>query len=101
MAGRFRQRRAEMSPRDGRRLAVVTYFLLVVACRWTAVGAPPSGEEPKVAPVAAVQTEPVPSKGDAADDPAIWIHPTDPTVSMVMGTDKKGGLNGFDLDGKR
>lgn len=28
------------------------------------------------------------------DDPAIWIHPTDPSKSMVLGTDKniKGGL---------
>ena len=52
-------------------------------------------------PIAAVETEPVPSPGDAADDPAIWIHPTEPALSLVLGTDKKGGLNVFDLDGKR
>jgi 3-phytase len=51
--------------------------------------------------VAAVQTEPVPSQGDAADDPAIWVHHEEPALSMVLGTDKKGGLNVFDLDGKR
>ncbi len=36
------------------------------------------------------------------DDPAIWIHPTDPSKSMVLGTDKNtdGGLYAFDLDGK-
>jgi 3-phytase len=39
--------------------------------------------------------------GDAADDPAIWVHPVDPALSLVLGTDKKGGLNVFDLEGKR
>ena len=52
-------------------------------------------------PTALVETEPVPSEGDAADDPAIWIHPTDPALSLVLGTDKKGGLNVFGLNGKR
>jgi hypothetical protein len=44
-----------------------------------------------VAPVAVVQTEPVPSQSDAADNPAIWSHPGDPALSLVLGTDKKGG----------
>lgn len=44
-------------------------------------------------------TEPV--DGDA-DDPAVWVHPTDPTKSLIIGTDKgKGALFVFDLDGKR
>ncbi len=36
------------------------------------------------------------------DDPAIWINPTDPAKSLVIGTDKKdgGGLYVFDLTGK-
>ena len=55
----------------------------------------------RVTPKARVQTEPVPSAGDAADDPAIWVHPTDGERSLVLGTDKKGGLNVFDLDGHR
>src|SRR5215469_6409283 len=58
-------------------------------------------DEPVVAPRSLVETEPVPSSGDAADDPAIWIHPDDPAKSLVLGTDKKGGLNVFDMDGKR
>jgi len=49
----------------------------------------------------AMETEAVAGSGDAADDPAIWIHPADPALSLVLGTDKKGGLNLFDLDGKR
>jgi 3-phytase len=36
------------------------------------------------------------------DDPAIWIHPTNATKSIVIGTDKDtdGGLYAFDLNGK-
>jgi 3-phytase len=37
------------------------------------------------------------------DDPAIWIHPTDPMQSLILGTDKgdkNGGIYAFDLRGK-
>lgn len=36
------------------------------------------------------------------DDPAIWIHPEDPSKSLIIGTDKElgGGLYVYDLDGK-
>jgi 3-phytase len=36
------------------------------------------------------------------DDPAIWIHPTDASKSLIIGTDKDtdGALYAFDLDGK-
>lgn len=36
-----------------------------------------------------------------ADDPAIWVHPSDPALSLVIGTDKNtsGGLRVFDLQG--
>ncbi|CAF0930341.1 unnamed protein product [Rotaria sordida] len=37
------------------------------------------------------------------DDPAIWIHPTQPELSLIIATDKIariGGLYIFDLDGK-
>jgi 3-phytase len=50
-------------------------------------------------PAAKVQTEPVPTGGDAADDAAIWIHPVDLAKSLVLGTDKKGGLHAYSLDG--
>lgn len=52
-----------------------------------------------VRPQARVQTTPVPSKHDAADDPAIWIHPRDPAASLVLGTDKRDGLHTYNLDG--
>lgn len=53
---------------------------------------------PPLAPKLA--TEPVPND---ADDPAIWIHPTDPGKSLVIGTDKiekTGGIWVFSLSGK-
>ena len=38
---------------------------------------------------------------DAADDPAIWVHPGVPGKSLVLGTNKKKGLEVYDLDGRR
>lgn len=52
---------------------------------------------------AAVETTPVVACGatecDAADDPAIWIHPTDVAKSLIIGTDKQSGLEVYDLQG--
>ena len=48
---------------------------------------------------ATVETTPVPHSGDAADDPCIWIHPTDPSQSTFIGTDKMGGIAVYGLDG--
>ncbi|MEH0155096.1 phytase [Limibacter armeniacum] len=36
---------------------------------------------------------------DAADDPAMWIHPEDPSKSLIVGTHKKKGLYVYDLAG--
>ena len=49
---------------------------------------------------AVVETEPVRSEGDAADDPAIWIHPEDASSSLILGTDKRLGLAVYDLSGR-
>ncbi|TDE07051.1 phytase [Flavobacterium sandaracinum] len=47
---------------------------------------------------ATVVTQPLPHD---TDDPAIWIHPTDATKSVIIGTDKDtdGGLYMYDLEG--
>lgn len=46
-----------------------------------------------------VITEPTPHD---TDDPAVWVHPTDPSKSLVIGTDKEvgGGLYAYNLNGK-
>ncbi len=48
-----------------------------------------------------VETEPVTSKygEDAADDPAIWVHPSEADKSIVIGTNKKAGLCVYNLQG--
>ena len=48
-----------------------------------------------------IETEPVSAKqnDDAADDPAIWINFDDPNKSLIVGTNKKAGLNLYDLNG--
>ena len=47
-----------------------------------------------------MQTEPMSRAGDAADDPAIWVHPGDPARSRVLGTNKREGLHVYDLSGR-
>jgi 3-phytase len=65
---------------------------------WQARPVPLAPVLPSVA--ARVQTDPVARQGDAADDPAIWIHPQQPSLSRVLGTNKKQGLLAYDLQGK-
>ncbi|NRA28637.1 MAG: phytase [Parvularculaceae bacterium] len=50
---------------------------------------------------AKVETDPVASADDAADDPAIYIDVSDPARSLILGTDKRVGLNIYDLDGQQ
>ncbi len=46
-------------------------------------------------------TQPLP---DDADDPAIWVHPTRPSASLIIGTNKapapRGSLGVYDLNGR-
>jgi 3-phytase len=60
--------------------------------------ASPRDSYPKVH--ATIETTPVTSPDDAADDPAIWVNPADPARSLVIGTDKQRGLVVYRLDGE-
>ncbi|ROR94922.1 3-phytase [Sinobacterium caligoides] len=53
---------------------------------------------PEVQPLQ--QTEPMHSFGDAADDPAIWVNSRDKRSSRILATNKRLGLEVFDLEGK-
>lgn len=53
---------------------------------------------PIVRPI--VETAPMAHAGDAADDPAIWRNPAQPAASLIIGTDKQGGLHLYDLNGR-
>lgn len=88
-----------MSPAPAFRLAVVS---VLAAVSGLLVSAPPTGavDSPQFVP-SDVETVPVASAGDAIDDPAIWVHPTDPERSLVMANDKVGGFETYDLAGNR
>ena len=52
---------------------------------------------------AAAETEAVKTSGDTLDDPAIWVHPTDRTKSLIIGSNKAhvgGGLHVYNLEGR-
>ena len=97
---------------DGERLRVQDdaadrWIEVEVAAVAAALGVEAGAPAPTAAPepdfpvvVATVETPPMPSFGDAADDPAIWANPTDPAASLVIGTDKKGGLGLYDMAGR-
>lgn len=63
----------------------------------TAISEAPTGVR---AVTATVETAPVPAGGDA-DDLAIWVHPTDPSLSTIIGTTKDAGLVVYDLTGRQ
>ncbi len=46
------------------------------------------------------ETPPVVTKGDAADDPAIWVNKRNPSNSIIFGTDKKSGIYSYNLQGQ-
>jgi 3-phytase len=63
--------------------------------------------DPRVAPESSiaivhptVETIPVETDGDSADDPAIWVNPADPSRSIIIGTQKQSGLYVYDLQGR-
>ena len=60
--------------------------------------APAFAQEPPMASVTAVRESEIVDVDP--DDPAIWVNPTDPLQSRVLGTDKDFGLVVFDLAGK-
>lgn len=66
---------------------------------WSGIAAAAGDGKAIVMPRA--QTEPVARQGDAADDPAIWRHPTEPGGARILGTNKKQGLLVYDLQGKQ
>jgi 3-phytase len=66
----------------------------------TAVDPGASADSSAILVSASVETEPVENFGDAADDPAIWVHPEDPASSLIIGTQKKRGINVYDMSGK-
>ncbi|MCL1051738.1 phytase [Shewanella abyssi] len=49
----------------------------------------------------AVESDISDRSGDTMDDPAIWVHPTTPEKSRVLGTNKRWGLLSFSMQGEQ
>ena len=86
--------------------AIACYFVLfseaVLSSKYYCAIGPEKANQDTINNVAArMETMPVPrgEKDDSADDPAIWIHPKKPDQSRIIGTDKKGGLAVYNLNG--
>jgi myo-inositol-hexaphosphate 3-phosphohydrolase/PKD repeat protein len=83
-----------------RHLSVAVAVSMLTALFSVLVTAGPSGAaDPPVLIPSDRETAPVFHSGDAMDDPAIWVHPTDPAQSLLMGNDKGGGFETYDLEG--
>jgi len=74
------------------------FALMLSACVTESVAPPPPNA---VAVYAETETDPVASRGDAADDPAIWVNRAEPSLSRIIGTDKDFGVEVYDLKGNR
>ncbi|MBR7620442.1 phytase [Phenylobacterium sp. 20VBR1] len=88
-----------------RAAVVAALSLTCVAC--AAVSPEAQSDSPKMlvglgAPVpAAAETQNVATeRGDAADDPEIWVDPKNSDRVVIFGTDKQAGLYTYDLAGK-
>jgi 3-phytase len=77
--------------------AVIAFLVLATVLE----AAKPGKPQPVPSVTASFETDPVPHSGDAADDIAIWVHPSDTSLSLVIGTDKAGGIAVYDLEGKQ
>jgi 3-phytase len=82
-------------------ITALAVLLTVSSCNRPSEGSRKAGEHINNTVLALAETEPVPrhNNEDSADDPAIWIHPRQPEKSVIIGTDKKGGLATYNLVG--
>jgi 3-phytase len=77
-----------------------TFFALSTLAVAAACATIPVTGNPATPVYAVAETEPVGTANeDAADDPAIWRNAASPAESLIVATDKKGGLYVYGLDG--
>ncbi|MBN2649509.1 MAG: phytase [Prolixibacteraceae bacterium] len=76
-------------------------LLVASSCGCKSEGSKELSEKIALTTTALYETDPVSQikDEDAADDPAIWIHPDSVELSRIIGTDKKGGLAVYDMRG--
>ncbi|HEX7035397.1 MAG TPA: phytase, partial [Pseudomonadales bacterium] len=91
---------ADEDAENGSNLKLVDWRALASALELAKASASGTETAPPATVRPVLETEIAASYGDAADDPAIWVHPDDPEKSLVIGTDKQLGLYVFDLEGR-
>jgi 3-phytase len=72
--------------------------VLLAAC---ATPRPAPSPLPTANVTAKVETAPVGTLDDAADDPAIWRNMADPAASLIVATDKRAAIHVYDLAGNK
>lgn len=72
--------------------------LLLAGC---ATPQPVMSPLPTASVSAQLETQPVASLDDAADDPAIWRNTDKPEQSLIIATDKRAGIHVYDLQGRQ
>ena len=79
------------------------FLAFLYSCNRPGEGSKKAGEHIQNVVLAKVETDPVPEgkNDDSADDPAIWINSLDPAKSVIFGTDKKGGMISYNLQGEK
>lgn len=80
-------------------------FIVLIGCNDKNTATEQSKEpviQPEVVITAARETAAVRAEtdDDAADDPAFWYNFNDPTQSLIIGTNKKSGLQVYNLNGE-
>lgn len=76
---------------------LILVFIGLFACESVEKKIPPVGFE--IQPT--IETSPVQSSGDAADDPAIWVNASRKDKSLIFASDKQAGIYAYGLDGKQ
>ena len=86
-----------------KQLLLITILFSGAACHRVSEGSEGAAKKIKKTTTALYETEPMPQPvdEDAADDPAIWVNPKNSNQTYIIGTDKKGGLAVYDLNGKQ
>jgi len=85
--------------RARRLTALAVAWLLLVALTTVLASSPSQAAESAVLVPSNLETTPVLHSGDTMDDPAVWVNPTDSARSLVIGNDKGGALESYDLQG--
>lgn len=75
------------------------YFSFLICCSFFVSSDPEDKIVYVIKPSA--ETPQVVTKGDAADDPVIWLNNLSTSNSLIFGTDKKSGVYTYDLDAKK